>query len=131
MLAVGQLHVGECYHLSAACTILLGCFLRWPILGMMFLQQPHRDNADRDSPIDPEAEIAMPGIDWYVNPSYIDHQGRIWESLIRSVKRIVMSPIKQETIDDDTLSTMLTKFQRMLNNRPLRRLSHSDITRLA
>ena len=43
------------------------------------------------------------GIDWTFNPPSGAHHGGVWERLIRLVKNILYSVLKEQTLDDDGL----------------------------
>ena len=42
-------------------------------------------------------------ITWIFNPPYASHMGGVWERQIRSVRRIMMSLIKQQTLTDESI----------------------------
>lgn len=57
------------------------------------------------------------GIRWIFNPPFGAHHGGVWERLIRLVKKILRSVLKQQTLDDETLSTALCEVEAILNDR--------------
>ncbi|KAK0139429.1 hypothetical protein N1851_023850 [Merluccius polli] len=61
------------------------------------------------------------GIKWVFNPPFGAHHGRIWERLIRLVKK--KTSLKQQTLDDETLSTALCEVEAILNDRPITTVS--------
>ena len=63
---------------------------------------------------------------WFFNPPEASHQGGIWERMIRSVRKI-LALLKEQRINDETLSTLLCEVEKILNDRPLTPLSdHPD-----
>ncbi|XP_070566927.1 uncharacterized protein [Ptychodera flava] len=58
-------------------------------------------------------------IQWYFNPPAASHTGGVWERMIRSVKRILRSLMSNQLVDDETLLTLLSEVERILNDRPL------------
>ena len=59
------------------------------------------------------------GIEWQFNPPYASHRGGVWERLIRSVRRVILAVGGQQTLNDETLHTVLVEAERIVNNRPL------------
>ncbi|XP_070570012.1 uncharacterized protein [Ptychodera flava] len=58
-------------------------------------------------------------IQWYFNPPAASHTGGVWERMIRSVKKILRSLMSNQLVDDETLLTLLSEVERILNDRPL------------
>ena len=66
-------------------------------------------------------------VQWLFNPPEASHQGGIREGMIASVRRILGALLKEQLVDDETLSTLLCEAERILNDRPLTSLSdHPD-----
>ena len=66
-------------------------------------------------------------VQWFFNPPEASHQGGIWERMIRSVRKILAALLKEQRINDETLSTLLCEVEKILNDRPLTLLSeHPD-----
>ena len=66
-------------------------------------------------------------VQWFFNPPEASHQGGIWERMIRSVRKILAALLKEQRINDETLSTLLCEVEKILNDRPLTPLSdHPD-----
>ena len=66
-------------------------------------------------------------VQWSFNPPEASHQGGIWEGMIASVRRILGALLKEQLVDDETLSTLPCEAERILNDRPLTSLSdHPD-----
>jgi transposase InsO family protein len=60
-------------------------------------------------------------IEWMFNPPASSHFGGFWERLIRSVRRIMFSLLRDQSIslDDEALNTLMCEVEQVLNNRPL------------
>ncbi|XP_013410717.1 uncharacterized protein LOC106173924 [Lingula anatina] len=58
-------------------------------------------------------------IQWYFNPPNASHAGGVWERLIRSVRKIMRSVLGNRLVDDETLITVLTEVEKIMNDRPL------------
>ena len=66
-------------------------------------------------------------VQWSFNLPEASHQGGIWERMIRSVRKILGARLKEQLVNDETLSTLLCEVERILNDRPLTPLSdHPD-----
>lgn len=63
------------------------------------------------------------GIEWRFNTPSASHQGGVWERLIRSVKSVLASVLKQQTLDDEALQTVFCEVEAILNDRPITRAS--------
>ena len=48
-----------------------------------------------------------------------NHAGRVWERIIRSIKRILTALTTEQTLDDEASSTLLAEVEIILNDRPL------------
>ena len=59
------------------------------------------------------------GIDWIFNPPSGAHHGGVWERLIRLVKKILYSVLKEQILDDDALHTILCEVEAIMNDRPI------------
>jgi hypothetical protein len=60
-------------------------------------------------------------INWHFNPPLASHTGGIWERMIRSIRRILTAITSEQTVDDETLVTLLVEVERILNDRLLNR----------
>lgn len=58
-------------------------------------------------------------IEWQFNPPSASHRGGVWERLIRSVRRTLNSIVSGQTLNDESIITLFTEIERILNNRPL------------
>ena len=57
-------------------------------------------------------------VQWSFNPPEASHQGGIWERMIRSIRKILDALLKEQLVNDETLSTLLCEVERNLNDRP-------------
>ncbi|XP_059184653.1 uncharacterized protein LOC131967729 [Centropristis striata] len=67
--------------------------------------------------------LVQDGIKWNFNTPAASHHGGIWERLIRSVKRVLTSVVKQQTLDDEGLQTLFCEVEAILNDRPITKVS--------
>ena len=60
-------------------------------------------------------------ISWERNTPTASHMGGVWERMIRTVRNVLMSLIKDSprTLDEETLRTFLTEAEGIVNSRPL------------
>lgn len=63
-------------------------------------------------------------IHWHFNTLAASRHGGVWERLIRSVTRILRSMIGGRLLDDETLVTLLTEVEKIMNSRPIARVSN-------
>ena len=58
--------------------------------------------------------------------------GGVWERQIQTIRKVLMSVISQQALDDEALMTLLTVVEGIVNNRPITRLSDDprDLTPL-
>ena len=65
-------------------------------------------------------------VEWPFNPPTASHQGRVWERMIRTIRKVLMAVIPCRSITDDVLSTVLCEVENLVNGRPLTKCS-SDV----
>lgn len=68
-------------------------------------------------------ELLRKNIQWHFNPPLASHQGGVWERLIRSVRRVLHSMIGEHLVNEETLTTFLIEVEKILNSRPITRVS--------
>ena len=100
------------------------------------LKEIHSDNGTNFTGAERELREALERLDqakiynslqWSFNPPEATHQGGIWERMVRSVRKILGALLKEQLVNDETLSTLLCEVERILNGRPLTPLSdHPD-----
>ncbi|CAI2732197.1 unnamed protein product [Schistosoma spindalis] len=65
------------------------------------------------------SDLLKKGIDWHFNPPAASHWGGVWERMIRSVRRVLSTLVKEQPLTDECLETFMTEAERIINNRPL------------
>lgn len=63
-------------------------------------------------------------VKWTFNPPSGAHHGGVWERLICSVKNILHSVTKEQTLDDEGLLTAICEVEAFMNNRPFTSVSN-------
>ncbi|KAL7840982.1 hypothetical protein SRHO_G00246730 [Serrasalmus rhombeus] len=63
------------------------------------------------------------GIKWSFNAPTASHHGGAWERIIRMVRKILISLLHQQTLDDEGLHTVLCEVEAIINDRPITKLS--------
>lgn len=74
-----------------------------------------------------EKAMQKKGIKWIFNSPSASHQGGVWERQIRTVRRILNALVKEQTLTDDSLQTLLCEVESIINDRPI--TSPSDDSR--
>ncbi|XP_060584000.1 uncharacterized protein LOC132740165 [Ruditapes philippinarum] len=62
-------------------------------------------------------------MEWNFNPPSASHMGGIWERMIRSTRAILRSLVKEQLLTDEQLLTVVTEVEKILNDRPITRVS--------
>ncbi len=70
-----------------------------------------------------ERTLSQRGIKWSFNPPSGSHHGGTWERLIRMIRKVLSSVLRQQTLDDEGFHTVLCEAEAMLNDRPITKLS--------
>ncbi len=70
-----------------------------------------------------QGALRKDGINWSFNPPAGSHHGGVWERVIRMVRKILSSVLKQQRLDDDGLQTVMCEAEAILNDRPITKLS--------
>jgi len=73
--------------------------------------------------------LQQKAIEWKFNTPTASHMGGVWERLIRSIRRILNILMKEQSVDDESLSTMFCLVESVINSRPLTTVSsdHRDL----
>jgi hypothetical protein len=61
-------------------------------------------------------------IDWVFNPPAASHFGGVWERQIRTIRRLMSSILKEQTMTDESLQTLFCEVESVINNRPITRV---------
>ena len=64
------------------------------------------------------------GIEWKFNPPFASHMGGVWERQIRTVRRVLAGLMKEQTLSDEALQTLMTVAEGIVNNRPITPVSN-------
>ena len=72
-------------------------------------------------------------IQWKFNPPAASHMGGVWERQIRTVRKVLNSVMQEQSLDQETLSTMFCLVESVINSRPLTAVSddHRDLKPLS
>ena len=62
-------------------------------------------------------------IKWTFNPPTGSHHGGVWERCIRTVRKILRALVKQQTLNDEALATLMCEVEAIVNSRPLTAVS--------
>lgn len=68
-------------------------------------------------------ELLQRGIKWTFNPPTGSHHGGAWERLIRSIRKVLNSTLRVQTLDEEGLHAVLCEVEAILNSRPLTKSS--------
>ena len=60
---------------------------------------------------------------WVFNPPAASHMGGIWERMIRSVRKVLNALLKNQSPNDEGLSTLMCEVEAILSCRPLTKVS--------
>lgn len=62
-------------------------------------------------------------IEWRFNPPGGSHFGGVWERQIRTIRSLMCSLLKQQTLTDESLQTLFCEIEAIINSRPLTRIA--------
>jgi len=62
-------------------------------------------------------------VEWKFNCPAASHRGGAWERLIRSVRKVLCAQLRERAVSDDILHTYLCEVEKIINDRPLTKLS--------
>ena len=64
-------------------------------------------------------KLRLSGIEWNFNPPHASHRGGVWERIIRTIRRLLTSLVREQTLTDEVLHTVLTNIEYIINDRPI------------
>ena len=67
--------------------------------------------------------LLQKSIKWVFNPPGASHHGGVWERLIRSTRKVLGALVKEQSLDDESLQTLLCECESFINGRPLTTVS--------
>lgn len=62
----------------------------------------------------------------YFNPPYGSHFGGIWERCVQTVRKILQALLREQTMDDESLATVMCEVKSIMNGLPITTVS-SDL----
>lgn len=63
--------------------------------------------------------LLQQNIKWVFNAPGASHAGGVWERMIRTIRQIFMSLVREQTLNDESLSTFMCETEAIINGRPL------------
>ena len=66
-----------------------------------------------------QAHLLQKDIKWEFNPPAASHMGGIWERQIRSVRKVLNIIMREQTLDDEHLSTLFCEVESIVNGTPM------------
>ena len=57
-------------------------------------------------------------IHWILNPPAASHMGSVWERVVRSIKSVFYVLLKNQSLDDESLQTLMCEVEAILNATP-------------
>lgn len=63
-------------------------------------------------------------IKWTFNPPAASHHGGTWERLIRSIRKVLNSTVREQLMDEENLHTVLCEAESIINSRPITKASN-------
>jgi hypothetical protein len=66
-----------------------------------------------------DQQLKQHGIEWKFNTPHASHQGGAWERIIRSIRRVMQTILKDTVLDDERLLTVFCEVEQIINSRPL------------
>lgn len=70
-----------------------------------------------------EKVLLQDSISWRFNPPHGAHHGGVWERLIKQVKSVLQSVLRQQTLNDEALQTAFCEVEAILNDWPITSVS--------
>ena len=76
-----------------------------------------------------QSAMLQKNIDWQFNPPAGSHHGGVWERIIRTIRKAMNSVLKEQTLDDEGLHTLMCEIEYTINDRPITKNTdhHSDL----
>ena len=67
--------------------------------------------------------LLQKGVRWKFNPPTASHMGGVWERQIRTTRKLMNSLMKEQTMPDESLSTLMCLVESIINGRPITTVS--------
>jgi len=76
-----------------------------------------------------QESMIQKNVEWQFNPPAGSHFGGVWERLIRSIRKVINSTVREQVLNDDCLHTLFCEIEAILNDRPITANSndHNDL----
>ena len=58
-----------------------------------------------------------------IQPPAASHMGEIWERTIRSIRNVLKGLLKEQTVTDESLTTLMCEVEAILNGHPLTKVT--------
>jgi hypothetical protein len=70
-----------------------------------------------------EDYLRQRSIQWQFNPPAASHMGGVWERQIRTIRKLLNMLLKEQSINDESLTTLMCLIESIINSRPLTTVS--------
>jgi len=67
--------------------------------------------------------LVQRNVQWVFNPPCGSHHGGLWERCIRTVRKVLNPPVREQVLDDEELSTFTCEAESIVDSRPLTKVS--------
>ena len=67
--------------------------------------------------------LLLKNIKWIFNPPTASHHGGVWERCIRTVRKVMRALLHEQTLNDESLHTLMCKVEAIINGRQLTKVS--------
>ena len=63
-----------------------------------------------------QSMLLSKGIQWVYNPPAVSHFGGVWERQIRTISKVLNSLVKQQSLDEEGLQTLVCEVEAIINS---------------
>lgn len=67
--------------------------------------------------------LTQRGVKWKFNPPAGSHHGGVWERCIRTVRKVLRALVHEQTMDEESLHTLMCEVESIVNSRPITKVS--------
>ena len=67
--------------------------------------------------------LLLKNIKWIFNPPGASHHGGVWERCIRTVRKVMRAILCEQTLNDESLHTLMCEVEAIINGRPITKVS--------
>ena len=67
--------------------------------------------------------LLQTSVDWKFNPPAAPHMDGVWERTIPSIRKVLKGLLKEQTVTDEGLTTLMCEAEAILNGGPLPKVS--------